>query len=339
MQREQTQTWIDRLARRLAATTTRRGLARLGLGGALAGLGLSADAALAACKAPRRKCRKGRECCSRRCKRGKCAPCPGGQCPPCAAGLTLCQGACVDLKSNTDHCGLCDFACLAGQSCTDGFCICPNCATGCCDGATCRDGTTDQFCGGRGGGCMTCSSSQACVDKDCVDRPCGQGGPCRVFVTSTTHTGNFGGIAGADAICRNLAAAANLPGAGSYMAWLSDATVSPATRFHRSTGPYLLVGSSNIAENWDDLTNGSIATPLKRTETGQAIHSTNVWTSTLANGNSEGAGSEFTCGNWTNAAATAGTGWSDSVDAAWTDIGGGVTNCTFSFPFYCFQQP
>ena len=69
------QTWIDRLARQVATTTTRRGLARLGLGGVLAGLGLSADAALAACKAPRKKCRKGRECCSRRCKNGKCAAC------------------------------------------------------------------------------------------------------------------------------------------------------------------------------------------------------------------------------------------------------------------------
>ncbi len=33
-----------------------------------------------------------------------------------------------------------------------------------------------------------------------------------VFVTSTTHTGNLGGIADADLICNNLAAGAGLPG-------------------------------------------------------------------------------------------------------------------------------
>ena len=41
-----------------------------------------------------------------------------------------------------------------------------------------------------------------------------------VFVTSTKHNGNFGGLSGADGFCQGLANAAGLGGA--YMAWLGD---------------------------------------------------------------------------------------------------------------------
>ena len=41
-----------------------------------------------------------------------------------------------------------------------------------------------------------------------------------VFITSTLHDGNLGGVAGADQICNELASDAGLP--GTYMAWLSS---------------------------------------------------------------------------------------------------------------------
>jgi hypothetical protein len=50
--------------------------------------------------------------------------------------------------------------------------------------------------------------------------------PCKVFVTSTVHDGNLGGLAGADAICNSLASDAGLP--GTYKAWLSDGFNSPS---------------------------------------------------------------------------------------------------------------
>ncbi|MCB1058064.1 MAG: hypothetical protein KDD11_21405, partial [Acidobacteria bacterium] len=54
-----------------------------------------------------------------------------------------------------------------------------------------------------------------------------------VFVTSVGHDGNFGGLAGADAFCQSLADAVSL--GGTFKAWLSDSTTSPADRFaHRS---------------------------------------------------------------------------------------------------------
>lgn len=62
-----------------------------------------------------------------------------------------------------------------------------------------------------------------------------------VFVTSQTYTGNLGGLAGADAQCNLLAKAAGLE--GSYLAWLSDATESPSTRFNAyEYNTYVLTG-------------------------------------------------------------------------------------------------
>lgn len=74
-------TWLDRLARQVAtdATRTRRGLARVGVGGGLAALRLAdGDEALAACRAPKKGCAKGKQCCTGKCKKGKCARCPNG---------------------------------------------------------------------------------------------------------------------------------------------------------------------------------------------------------------------------------------------------------------------
>jgi DNA-binding beta-propeller fold protein YncE len=48
--------------------------------------------------------------------------CTGGDCPgECGPGLTLCEGACVDLKTSTAHCGAC------GHSCGTAGCEAGNC--------------------------------------------------------------------------------------------------------------------------------------------------------------------------------------------------------------------
>ena len=77
-----------------------------------------------------------------------------------------------------------------------------------------------------------------------------------VFVTSQSHNGDFGGLTGADAFCQSLALTAGL--SGTYKAWLSDTTGSPATRFAQASVPYRLVDGTTIANDWNDLTDGTI---------------------------------------------------------------------------------
>ncbi|HEU5432578.1 MAG TPA: hypothetical protein VFU81_12995 [Thermomicrobiales bacterium] len=162
---------------------------------------------------------------------------------------------------------------------------------------------------------------------------CGAGGPCRVFVTSTAYGGNLGGLAGADAICRQLAEAANLP--GTYKAWLSDGAASPSTRFVQSTGPYQLVNGTKIAANWTSLTDGALRAPINLTERGAAVaDSLLVWTHTQVDG-AAGTTADH-CGNWGGAAGDGGRGTATYADANWTQSGSAA--CNTGQRLYCFQQ-
>jgi hypothetical protein len=163
---------------------------------------------------------------------------------------------------------------------------------------------------------------------------CGEGGPCRVFVTSTEYGGVLGGLAGADAICQTLASQAGLPGA--YKAWLSDSTASPSTRFVRSRGPYRLLDGTRIADNWEDLTDGLLAAPIDVTESGGAVAgSTGVWTHTEPEGTAR-SGDDH-CGNWSSASGDGDTGTHTVAgDDRWTQWG--ADPCNTGQHLYCFQQ-
>jgi hypothetical protein len=90
-----------------------------------------------------------------------------------------------------------------------------------------------------------------------------------VFVTSTTFTGaevggGFG-AEGADMHCQRLANAAGHQ--GRYLAWISDDTSSPRTRFTPSEYPYRRIDGTVIANDFTDLTDGSLLLPSFSTST------------------------------------------------------------------------
>jgi hypothetical protein len=212
------------------------------------------------------------------------------------------------------------------------------CTAGCCasDGS-CQPGDADSACGSTGQLCDVCEVIEACASGSCVPRPCGQGGVCLVFATSTTHDGNLGGLDGADAICKGRAAAANLP--GTYKAWLSDDTGSPSTRFVQSTGPYRRVDGETIANNWTDLTDGDLLAQITRTEHngGATANPPFIWTDTTTSG--EMITNVNDCENWTsNADMSIGgyRGRTDSGGAAWTVAL--TASCRLPARLYCFQQ-
>lgn len=61
----------------------------------------------------------------------------GGSTTECDTSQTLCDGECVDLNSNSEHCGGCDEECAFDGGCDDGICRCPtglvNCGDRCAD--------------------------------------------------------------------------------------------------------------------------------------------------------------------------------------------------------------
>jgi hypothetical protein len=165
--------------------------------------------------------------------------------------------------------------------------------------------------------------------------PCGAGGPCRVFVSSTTYAGNLGGLSGADAKCQGLAAAAGLPGI--YKAWLSDTTGSPSTRFAPSSSPYHLVTGAPIATSYTDLTDGSLITLINVSEKGGGTGATvYTWTNTNPDGTRDSTTEH--CSNWGTSAANskANVGASSLSDVRWTKDNS--VFCSTLRHLYCFQQ-
>jgi hypothetical protein len=164
-----------------------------------------------------------------------------------------------------------------------------------------------------------------------------------VFVTSTTHPGNFGGIEAANAICNQRAAQAQLP--GSYQAWLSDDQLTPAATFEGGAAAFVLRNGSVLAYSLEDFMDGALYVPINRDEFGQEIEpspwsgigcgvDSGVWTGTTDNG-------EFldpVCLGWDVASAEVfGTIGDTNAVEQWSD-GQCPAPCNLAFPFYCVQQ-
>jgi hypothetical protein len=293
--------------------------------------------------------------CNTQCNTTNATPdCVDGSCRvTCHEGFANCDGSAftgceIDTRTDADHCGACNHRCQfpnAGAFCEDGTCVLGPCGdrrTGTFVWANCDDDpntgceTDIMNDSAHCGGChQACSDGQECFSGVC-ELPCGEGGPCRVFVTATVYTGNLGGLAGADERCQNRAESAHLP--GTYMAWLSDASESPDTRFSlKSTGPYWTVDRVAIADDWDDLTDGTLAATIFVTE-GVATPGGffGVWTHTQTDGTAGGVGNAH-CHNWTSAGAGGGdAGWCGLDTAEWTE--NNATDCFLHKRLYCFQQ-
>ena len=98
---------------------------------------------------------------------------PSGEGPLCPAGLSLCDGRCVDVRQSGDNCGACGARCATGERCRGG--ACDGCATGLVD---CGDGcvsleVASQHCGACG---EVCATTQRCEAGACVD--CGTSALC-----------------------------------------------------------------------------------------------------------------------------------------------------------------
>nr|MBK7069113.1 hypothetical protein [Deltaproteobacteria bacterium] len=91
-----------------------------------------------------------------------------GSPPVCASPRMVCDGVCVDVRTDIAHCGACSRACATGQFCSAGACRSTSECTAprmTC-GSSCIDITTDVF---NCGACSRrCGDGQTCVGSRCV---------------------------------------------------------------------------------------------------------------------------------------------------------------------------
>jgi hypothetical protein len=265
--------------------------------------------------------------CPMGCVNGVCAECmPGTASCPSSQSIQVCSAIGILLPMEP---------CPAG--CTAGVCG----AAACADGETrCVASGTEQICkNGAWSDPVDCPF--VCVGNACGERP------RKVFVTSETFVGgNLGGLTGADDICRKLAVSAGL--SSSYAAWLSDSTGSPVTRFPEDVGPYLLVNGAIVANNWTDLTSGTLRQPIDLTELGGppplgTVGCVNpaVWSGTQNNGVLPQERGD--CDDWSSTTSETAVFGSVFSTTMWSDActlisGTPAKACGGSSALYCFEQ-
>ncbi len=158
-----------------------------------------------------------------------------------------------------------------------------------------------------------------------------------IFVTSATFDGNLGGLTGADDKCQAEAdGPASIVPSGTYLAWLSDGTDSPDTRFTKSSHPYMLPDGTKIAEDFTDLTDGSILHTINIDTTGKSLGLQRFWTGTNADGTS--AQQLVLCDGWTDPLVGSWglTGSTIQTSTLWSTQYQG--QCGTPIRLVCFQQ-
>jgi cysteine-rich repeat protein len=289
----------------------------------------------------------------------------------CGDAIIQAPEACDDGNLlSTDACVMCapaqcgdGFVHQGVEACDDGDTLETNACTSDCAFAVCGDMIVhegveecDDGNSNNNDDCTDVCEDAACGDgytqigEECDDGDMDNGDGCSnmcnwekrlVFATSVLYDGNLGGLAGADQKCNLRAEAAGLP--GTYLAWISTQAGSPLSRFVKSTVPYTLVNGTEIADDWDDLVDGSLYAPIDRTEMAGLTASTGLsceMVTRLARTGTtyDGSPGSYTCNNFTwggnNYSGTVGR--STSPTTTWTSCTSGT--CDIPMPIYCFQQ-
>lgn len=165
-----------------------------------------------------------------------------------------------------------------------------------------------------------------------------------VFVTSQVYSPDLGsnpeaagqtGIAAGDAICRHHAAVAHLPAPDSFVAWLADGILEPATRI-TSNGPFKRIDAISVASSKADLLDGTINSSIHQDENGDYIDSA---VSFLSGADANGHSTFDHCDGWTSSEVLAkGVGYAAFArDSIWADAG--ITfNCLYPDRLVCISN-
>lgn len=143
------------------------------------------------------------------------------------------------------------------------------------------------------------------------------------------------GLAAGDSICQAAAAAAGLPEASGFKAWLSDGAMDARDRFLHDGAVYRLDGFE-IASSLADLADGRLSTPINQREDGSYVGNFGVWTGTAADGTAASH-----CTSWQSTASSGTIGAANFISEKWTtqDALAGPQGCDETFPhLYCIAD-
>jgi hypothetical protein len=110
-----------------------------------------------------------------------------------------------------------------------------------------------------------------------------------------------------------------------------------------SSVPYVLVNGERIADNWADLTDGSLRHEIDRDEQGRELTPQpmvcaggEVWPNTTRAGNPAGLND---CLGWRSTTGSSNNGTMREKNTRWTDNDACAnTSCLTDLPLYCFEQ-
>ena len=164
--------------------------------------------------------------------------------------------------------------------------------------------------------------------------------PRTIFVSSSTSSGNMGSVSNADSRCQALASSAGLP--GSFIALISTGSVNAKDRIGQS-GPLSNTKGELVANDANDLFDGSLIRPIQYDEKGNAVGSPYVWTGSSALGQvvrSKVDNSVATCSNWGFGSGEyyAAVGLSDRATSNWLHYDNDYRCSTNQFRIYCVTE-
>lgn len=169
------------------------------------------------------------------------------------------------------------------------------------------------------------------------------------FLTSQTFASNLGGIEGADSFCGSAAEDAGLY--GNYKAWIGyynqeNEGVGPINTFSFSDVPYFRRDGHKIADNWGDLTDGNLDSPINVDENRSLVQGDVMcgdgidhpgsgilfWSSVENNGNAL----SVDCFGWGFNGADAFAGNASETEESWSRYC--IVHCDRELFLLCFQQ-
>jgi hypothetical protein len=220
-------------------------------------------------------------------------------------------------------------ACGETETCVEGRCVGAEIADpGTCTGPGCDESVLAPT--GDAGAEPSDGSPADANDASALDS--GASLANRMFVTSSAFTGNLGGLAGADAICRAHARDAGLD--GTFLAYLSTSDAGAASRLGSARG-WVRTDGRPVADTAHDLAVGNLFYPVVLDEHGTE-YTGEVRTGSDQSGNTYAWDGGATCTDWTSTAGSVTTGYAVAGSMRFEDAVG-IGTCDTALPFYCLE--